>query len=243
LGKKKLLLWTAFILASLSGLYAFFSWDGERFKAIWQGMEHIAGQREELRRHVESWGAFAPFAFISLQFLQVVFAPLPGEASGVIGGFLFGQWPGLIYSTIGLTAGSMGAFVISRFFRRFIRDWLKRSDTYHRFEYLLERQGIFISFILFLIPGFPKDFLCYLLGLSKMPWQVFLVISTAGRIPGTILLTLQGAKLYDGNITGFLLALGLAVIVALPAWHYRERLYLWVETHAKNGDDNGGGDD
>lgn len=238
---KKLLLWTAIILTALVGLYVLFNWDGEWFKAIWQTMVHIAGQRDALRRYVESWGAFAPFVFISLQFLQVVFAPLPGEASGVIGGFLFGQWPGFIYSTIGLTAGSMGAFMITRFFRRFIRAWLKRSELYHRFEYLLERQGIFISFILFLIPGFPKDFLCYLLGLSRMPWQVFLAISTVGRIPGTILLTLQGANLYDGNIKGFLLASGLAVIVVLPAWYYREGLYRWVEAHAKNGDNMEGG--
>ncbi|MGB9712166.1 MAG: TVP38/TMEM64 family protein [Dissulfurimicrobium hydrothermale] len=233
--KKKTLAFVFFVLVSFIGLYVLFSWDWNKIKTFWGNMAYVIEHRDVLRRHVESWGGLAPLAFIALQALQVVFAPLPGEASGIIGGFLFGQWMGFLYSTIGLTAGSMAAFSAARFARRFVRTWLKRSEIYRRFEYLLERQGIFISFALFLIPGFPKDFLCYILGLSRMPWQIFLAVSTIGRMPGTILLTLQGARLYDGDLPGLAVMLFVALVVVLPAWRYREGLYRWAEKHAKDG--------
>src|SRR5436853_7142240 len=52
-----------------------------------------------LKQTLHGWGIFAPVAFIAL---QAVIAPIPGEVTGMLGGFLFGEWPGLIYSTIGL---------------------------------------------------------------------------------------------------------------------------------------------
>ncbi|MDA8163165.1 MAG: TVP38/TMEM64 family protein [Desulfobacteraceae bacterium] len=227
-------------LLFLCGFYLFFFRDGERLNSFWRWIIHVVEQREALRNYVESWGGLAPVAFVFFQALQVVFAPIPGEATGLIGGFLFGLWLGFFYSTIGLAIGSLGAFVIARLFRRLIRGRLKRSGLYRRLEYLIEHQGIFISFVLFLVPGFPKDFLCYLLGLSLMPWQVFIILSTLGRAPGTLLLTMQGAKLYDGNIAGFLLTLLFAIIAALPAWYYRNGIYAWVERRARQ-DGNGGG--
>jgi uncharacterized membrane protein YdjX (TVP38/TMEM64 family) len=63
---------------------------------------------------VSSFGPFAPLVFMGIQFLQVLFAPIPGELTGFIGGFLFGTGAGFIYSTIGLTLGSWVAFLIAR---------------------------------------------------------------------------------------------------------------------------------
>jgi uncharacterized membrane protein YdjX (TVP38/TMEM64 family) len=174
----------------------------------------------------------APFAFILLQALQVVISPIPGEATGFIGGFLFGKWVGFFYSTVGLTLGSAIAFFLSRQFRRLVRLWLIRSRLYRRFEHLAEHHGLFIFYILFLFPGFPKDFLCYLLGLSRMPWLAFIAIVILGRMPGTMVLALQGANTYDKDIEGFVSILFLSLLVLVPSLYYRERIYLWVETHS-----------
>ena len=62
---------------------------------------------------INSYSPYDIFVFIGLQILQVVFAPFPGEATGLIGGFLYGPILGTIYSTIGLTAGSWAAFGFS----------------------------------------------------------------------------------------------------------------------------------
>ncbi|MCK4425310.1 MAG: TVP38/TMEM64 family protein [Deltaproteobacteria bacterium] len=193
-----------------------------------QAFEH----RESVRAYALSLGHLAPFAFISLQALQVVISPIPGEATGFIGGFLFGKWAGFFYSSVGLTLGSAIAFFLSRQFRRLVRLWLLRSRLYGRFEHLAEHQGLFIFYILFLFPGFPKDFLCYLLGLSRMPWLAFIAIVILGRMPGTLVLALQGANTYDKDIEGFVSILFLSLLVLVPSLYYRERIYQWVETHS-----------
>ena len=192
-------------------------------------LEDLLEKREHLRSFVLSLGPYGPLGFILLQVLQVVLSPIPGEATGFLGGFLFGKWLGLFYSTIGLSLGSFLAFFISRQFRRLVQPWLQKSELYWKFEGLLERQGIFVCFFLYVFPGFPKDFLCYLLGLTRMPWQIFLFISSVGRIPGTIMLSWQGAEIYEGNFTGFLVLLLFSAAVAGPAWYYRDQLYNWVE--------------
>jgi hypothetical protein len=60
-----------------------------------------------LKQTLNEWGILAPVFFILLQALQVIISPIPGEATGFLGGYLFGAWGGFIYSTIGLTLGSV----------------------------------------------------------------------------------------------------------------------------------------
>ncbi len=194
-------------------------------------------KREQIRDFVLALGQWGPVGFVCIQILQIIFSPVPGEATGLLGGFLFGKWAGLAYSTIGLTAGSIIAFMISRQFRRFVLPWLRRSSAYERFEALLEHQGLFICFFLFLMPGFPKDFLCYLLGLSRMPLLAFALITGLGRIPGTLMLSFQGAEIYDGNVAGLTALVLITVLVAGPAWYWRDAIYEWVEKHTLK--DNG----
>src|SRR5262249_12989465 len=52
-----------------------------------------------MRDKLVQWGAAAPIIFILIQALQVIIAPIPGEVTGILGGFVFGQWLGLVYST------------------------------------------------------------------------------------------------------------------------------------------------
>ena len=223
--------WAFFVLGLLLASWFFWSWRYELW-SLCQRLLQIFDERESVRRYVLSLGFLAPFAFIALQALQVIVSPVPGEATGFVGGFLFGEWLGLFYSIVGLTLGSMAAFLISRQFRHLVRSWLLRSPSYARFEHLAEHQGLFVFFILFLFPGFPKDFLCYFLGLSRMPWQAFLAIVVLGRIPGTLVLTLQGANIYSGNMVGFFSVLIISVLVLVPSWYYRERIYQWIEVHS-----------
>ncbi len=198
----------------------------------WHTLLNVLEHRDEIRDFIRSFGPFAPVVFIMIQALQVILSPIPGEATGLIGGFLFGRWLGLIYSSIGLTLGSLAAFLIARQFRKLVKPWLRRSKYYRRLEGLLEHQGLFLCFLLFVFPGFPKDFLSYFLGLSRMPWQIFLVIVAIGRIPGTLMLSWQGANIYDGNIVGILTLLAITALVLFPAWYFRERIYRWVELHS-----------
>jgi uncharacterized membrane protein YdjX (TVP38/TMEM64 family) len=80
---------------------------------------------------------------------------------------------------------------------------------------------------MFLIPGFPKDFLCYLLGLGHMSQRDFLIVSTSGRLLGTTLLTVGGSYLRDKNYGAFFTVAGIGIATVLLAMIYRERIEHW----------------
>jgi len=180
--------------------------------------------RERLIVWIHSLGAWGFAGFILLQVVQVVAAPIPGEATGVLGGYLYGPAVGVLLSTVGLTIGSFLAFSLSRFFGRPLTDKFVDSDTMKRFDYLLHHKGAFLVFLLFLIPGFPKDYLCYILGLGRLTTVEFLTIATTGRLLGTMLLTLGGTFLRNNQYYRFFLLSGAAVVIVILTIVYRDRL-------------------
>jgi uncharacterized membrane protein YdjX (TVP38/TMEM64 family) len=155
---------------------------------------------------------------------QVVAAPIPGEATGVLGGYLYGPFVGIVLSTVGLTLGSYIAFSLSRFFGRPLTEKLVDGKTMERFDYLLHHKGAFLVFLLFLIPGFPKDYLSYILGLGHLSAIEFLAIATTGRLLGTALLTFSGTFLRKQQYYRFFLLGGAAVVLVFLSIAYRDRL-------------------
>jgi len=193
----------------------------------------VVCDRQALRDLMKSSGWTAPLSFIALQIGQVVFAPIPGDVTGFLGGYLFGAWGGSLLSTIGLTIGSMlnfwiGHFLGERMVRRFVS-----CESYNKYNELVQYKGVLIIFIFFLLPVFPKDYLCLFLGLTTMPASVFFVISTIGRLPGTIALSLQGASIFDKNYMFFVLVTVLCILFAVVAYGTREPLYRWMAEHRK----------
>ncbi len=185
--------------------------------------------REQLEQLVTGFGRWGPLAFMALQVLQVVLAPVPGEATGFIGGYLFGTVNGFIYSSVALTLGSWINFGIGRYLgKRFVRRWVP-ADKWERFDRLLKRQGVIILFALFVFPGFPKDYLCLFLGVTAIPLKAFLLIAAIGRMPGTLMLSLQGEFLFRRNYIVLSVLFGVMLLVAVLMVRYREKIYAWIE--------------
>ena len=190
---------------------------------------HLLSDREKTEAFISAAGAWAPLVFMVVQLLQVILAPIPGEATGFIGGYLFGAAQGFAYSSISLAAGSVINFLIGRFLgRRFIRRVIP-VDKLQRMDQLVTHQGALIIMLLFVFPGFPKDYLCLFLGVTVMPLKLFLLMATFGRMPGTLMLSLQGAMLFERMYSVFALILGLCGLGMFLAYRYRERLYRWIE--------------
>jgi len=177
-----------------------------------------------LGEQLQEWGVLGPVFFIALQTLQVILSPIPGEATGFLGGYLFGERLGFVYSTIGLTLGSLAAFGLGRLLgAHSVRRWV-RQDTWDRLGFILEAEGAILCFIVFLIPGSPKDITSYLFGLSPLPCWIFTVASTLGRLPGTWVLSAQGAHTASGNYLWVIVLTAIMVAVALPLYYYRTRI-------------------
>jgi uncharacterized membrane protein YdjX (TVP38/TMEM64 family) len=178
----------------------------------------------ELLAFIDSLGPLGLLGFILLQVIQVVAAPIPGEVTGLIGGYLYGPVMGVVWSTIGLTIGSYIAFALGRTFGRpFVEKFIDKSIM-KRFDYLLHHKGAFLVFLLFLIPGIPKDYLCYILGLGHLTTTEFLIIGGVGRLFGTILLTIGGDLIRHHQYRDFFILAGVAIVVVLLAMIFKKKL-------------------
>lgn len=181
--------------------------------------------RRQLKIFISSFGAYSPLAYILLQMIQVIVAPIPGGAIEFLGGYLFGIKAGFIYSMIGLILGSWVAFSLGRIFEKVAIEKFVSINTRKKFDYLIGHEGVILSFLLFLIPGFPKDALCYILGLTPMSVSIFLMISSIGRIPGTLMATLQGAKAFEHQYRAFLILMGISALVILIFHIYHDQIH------------------
>ena len=218
------------LLCILAGFFFFLVYQYN--SSIWAQVikvYHLYQDHQEFKKTISSYGAYAPLAYILLQIIQVIIAPIPGGAIEFLGGVIFGVKAGFIYSMIGLLIGSWIAFNLARIFEKIAVEKFVSEQTRKKFDYLVEHEGVILSFILFLLPGFPKDALCYILGLTPMHLGIFLIISTIGRIPGTLIATLQGAKAFDHQYYTFGILLGASALVILVFYIYHGEIHNLVK--------------
>ena len=175
-----------------------------------------------LQLFIASFGPYAMVVFVFVQALQVIFAPIPGEITGFVGGYLFGSTIGTICSTIGLMLGSSLAFGLARGLGIKFVEKIVKKEYINKFNFFITHKGLYISFILFLIPGFPKDSLCYLLGLTHMRFLDFFLMNLIGRLPGTLMLTFQGSAVKNENYFSFFVFLTISVVMIFVLYCARE---------------------
>jgi len=214
--------WT--IGAALAVLLALALWRLTLDSATFHYLLRLYKDPTLLKHQLRAWGWLAPVIFILIQSLQVIISPIPGEATGFLGGYLFGLTLGFVYSTVGLTIGTMAAFWIGRwlggaFVRRYIADHI-----WERMGFIVEAEGAVLAFFIYLIPGFPKDIVAYLFGISPMTTWVFALVSTLGRMPGTWVLSAQGGRTATGQYFQVALITALAAAVVIPLYYYRHEI-------------------
>lgn len=164
---------------------------------------------------IGSQGAAAPFAIAGLVAAQIAIAVLPGEPVELAAGYMLGFWNG---TAACLAGGLVGTLLVVAFVRSlgmkavrvfFTQDqidsvsWLRDSK---RFEVAM--------FVIFLIPGTPKDVLTYVAGLTKSPWWRIALIATVGRIPSIVTSTLAASYAAKGDWNATAIVAGVTIAVA-----------------------------
>ena len=180
--------------------------------------------RKKIIDFVNSFGPLAVVIFIGLQILQVIVAPIPGEVNGFIGGYLYGPVLGTLYSTIGLTIGSWIAFGLARWLGLPFVEKVIDHKILRKYDHFMEHRGTLITFVLFVIPGFPKDALSYIIGLSHMKTTTFLLVSTVGRLLGTTMLSVSGHCARTDQTVAMAAILGISALIVALAYYYHEQL-------------------
>ena len=178
----------------------------------------------QLKQFVLSFGIFAPLILTALVILQVLFAPIPGQTTGLASGFLFGPVLGTVYSMIGLVIGSFIAFYLSRKFGRPFVERIVNKKTLRKLDNLSSERGIFGLFLIYLLPALPDDVICYIAGLTNIKIKNLMIISTIGRLPGFIVLNLVGAGFASQSSLFAIILFIIFMLVSLVLFIYKDKL-------------------
>lgn len=186
----------------------------------------------ESRQFLLSLGPYSAVTLVLFQASQVVLPPVPAELIGIVAGYLYGAWFGFLLSTIGLILGSWVVFELARVLGRPFVERTMSARALTRLGFFASNWGAVTCFVLFALPGFPKDYLCGLLGMSRMRFATFMILASLGRMPATYVLALQGAKFHgQGYLAAGLVVAGFCAVV-VAAYLCRDRLFLWLQARA-----------
>ena len=157
----------------------------------------------EFRDYIQSFGATGWLVFLGLQFLQVFIALIPGELLETAAGFAFGPWFGTLLCYLGVGLASALVFALTRRFGVKLVEVFITREKINELRFLnTEKKRNGLIFLVYFIPGTPKDLLTYFAGLTDIKFSTFLVISMVARTPSVLSSTFGGHLLGGGNYTG-----------------------------------------
>lgn len=180
---------------------------------------------------LSSYGATGIIIFIGVQIIQVIIAALPGDLTQIAGGYIYGTLFGSLYSMIGITIGSVIVFYASRLLGFSLINLFASKESIERFSFLINNPKSEIAmFILFLIPGMPKDFLSYLAGITPVKPMMFLMISGVARIPALIASSYVGANLQQGNYAVVAIVSVVACLLLITGFFMKNHIITFLHS-------------
>jgi uncharacterized membrane protein YdjX (TVP38/TMEM64 family) len=218
------------VVILFAGLFAAFGAFWLLLRAF-PNISEIFSNADALRALVAGVGPWGPLAYVAIQAMQVVLAPIPGEFTGMMAGALFGPTSGAVYATAGLALGSLLAFVLGRKFGRPLVERMVPPAHRAAFDRISSRRQLFIVFVVFVIPGFPKDSLTYLFSLGRVSFWGFFWISQIARLPGTLLLTFASSSAFTRDWATFAWVGAVSGLILVAAFVQRARIMAWLRTH------------
>ena len=181
---------------------------------IWNWLSSFS--QEDFRTYIQSFGPLGWLVLLGLQFLQVFIALIPGELLETAAGYAFGPLIGTIICYVGVGLASALVFALTRRFGVQLVEIFISREKINELRFInTEKKRNGLIFLLFFIPGTPKDLFTYFVGLTDIKLSTFLAISMVARIPSVVSSTFGGHLLGEGQWWGAALLYGITGIVSL----------------------------
>ncbi len=174
---------------------------------------------------IQKMGIVGVLAMFAVQIVQVVMAFIPGEPVELIAGVLYGAVGGLAVCLIGCALASAIIFSLSKRFGKELLYRLFKAEKVDGWKWLHDsKKGEVATFIIFFIPGIPKDMLTYFVGITEMRVWTFLGISTIARIPSVLSSTIIGSSIRQGDWKISALVFVITGVVGIVGIGFKDRL-------------------
>ena len=201
--------------------------------------------REKLKAYLESFGYWSWAVFFILQILQVVIFFIPGEVIQAAGGYVYGTFWGTVISFFGIGVGSYLLFLVSHKYGRSFVEKVVPQDLHKKIEKILhkkrkeiteeeekefkKRREKIVAFLLYLLPGMPKDSLVLIFGLTEMTPLEFITLSMGARIPALAISCYFGANIANGEHAKAIVVGSIALVVVLIGIFYKDKILKKLE--------------
>ncbi|MDD4563866.1 MAG: VTT domain-containing protein [Eubacteriales bacterium] len=186
---------------------------------------------EEINLLLDKYKTASVFIYIGLQIFQIVVSILPGQALQFAAGYAYGFWIGFLLSMIGVALGTIITFYLARLLGREALYIIFGEEKFSKFVHTINtKKSYIVLFVIFLIPGIPKDIFVYAAGVSEIRITSFLMISMVGRTPAMIGSIMMGKMFYDESYIGLIILGITAVVLFIAGIMHRENLIKWTDS-------------
>ena len=185
-------------------------------------MVRFAREPEAFRAWVAERGVLGKLAYIFMMFLSVLVAVIPGEPFELVAGYAFGAVGGTLLCLFASALGSVAVFYLVRKFGRAIVSLFFSEEQLARVRFLhrTPRRDLILS-LLFIIPGTPKDLLCYFAAMTDIRPSLFFLLCSLGRLPAIVTSTVGGNALGTGEHVNAALVFAITMLCSLLGlWGY-----------------------
>lgn len=185
-----LMLWLGIFLTKV--IFASYETDG-----------NIVDTAANFKTMIQSYGDLSVLVAFGIQVLQIVVSPIPGEVVEIGMGLCFGWFWGAVICLVG---GALAAAIIMAFVKKWgirVVELFISTDKINELKFINNEKKLDRAvFILYLLPGTPKDPLIFFFGLTKISIKDFVIIQTIARIPSIVTSTIGGQFLVEKNFLG-----------------------------------------
>ena len=202
--------------------------------AMWPVISSVFSEagRANLINEIHSAGPFGMLILFGLEFVQVIVAFIPGEVVQLVAGMLYGPWLGSAIILVGCVCATAVIYeLVHRLGQPFVEEVvsIEHLERFREFE----RSGklAVMVFILFFIPGLPKDVFTYLVPLTSMPRRAYRFISTIARTPGVVMTSLAASHLAQGNYAQSVVFFAVLAVLAVLGIYNKDRILNAFNRH------------
>ena len=208
---------------------------------IGRPMLKFVSQPDRFRAWVDGHGFYGRLAFVGMMVLQVFIAIIPGEPLEIGAGYAFGMWEGTLLCMLGALIGSALVFLFVRRFGMKAAEVFFSKEKIRSLRFLKNKKKLNLwVFIIFAIPGTPKDLLCYFVGLTEMKFSTWMLITAVARIPSIITSTIGGDALGMKNYLFAIIVFAVTMLISASGILIYNRICKKQEekVHEHSGDDS-----
>ena len=181
---------------------------------------------EKLSLYIESFGVWGAFVLLAVQIVQIVIAIIPGEFTEFVSGTLYGTLFGSLICLAGVLIGEFLIFVLVKWLGTRFAWKMVSGNEFKKLKFLNDEKKLeYTIFLLFFIPGTPKDALTYFAPMTKIKLKQFLLLSCTARIPTIVSSAYAGSTFADGNFLQTFIVYIIIGAVSITGLYIHNRIF------------------